>query len=452
METDKALLLLASVLSQERFSGAANAFTCELAALMRVDEVAVGFDDNGGATVAAISRRADFKGESELVQALAAAMDEALIQRHTVTFPPAKGSAQITLAHAELVRSHGVSAFTVPMANDGRIFGAVTLLRSGSDALTGDEIAGCENLVCLAGPILELKRNAEKPWHQRLGRSLTNCVKTVFGPGQWRAKGLTALSAAVLASLTLLPVGYHVTSPARLEGAVQASLVAPADGFLRHANVRPGDRVTANQVLAELSQEDLLLERRKWESAHAQHNNAAPAALARADRGQYIIDQAKADEARAEMELIDAMLVRSRIIAPFKGILIEGDLTQSLGAPVRRGDVLMVIAPAGEFRLIVEVDERDIAALGAGQHGELTLGAMTERTFDFVVERVTPVANARDGRNFFEVVALLNSDQPSLQPGLRGIARINVGERTLAWIWTHGAIDWLSVKLWSWGF
>ena len=422
METDKALLVLASVLSQERFSGAANAFTCELAALMRVDEVAVGFDDHGGATVAAISRRADFKGESELVQALAAAMDEALIQRHTVTFPPAKGSAQITLAHAELVRSHGVSAFTVPMANDGRIFGAVTLLRSGSDALTGDEIAGCENLVCLAGPILELKRNAEKPWHQRLGRSLTNCVKTVFGPGQWRAKGLTALSAAVLASLTLLPVGYHVTSPARLEGAVQASLVAPADGFLRHANVRPGDRVTANQVLAELSQEDLLLERRKWESAHAQHNNAAPAALARADRGQYIIDQAKADEARAEMELIDAMLVRSRIIAPFKGILIEGDLTQSLGAPVRRGDVLMVIAPAGEFRLIVEVDERDIAALGAGQ------------------------------RNFFEVVALLNSDQPSLQPGLRGIARINVGERTLAWIWTHGAIDWLSVKLWSWGF
>jgi multidrug efflux pump subunit AcrA (membrane-fusion protein) len=306
--------------------------------------------------------------------------------------------------------------------------------------------------VCLAGPILELKRNAEQPLLQRLGRSLTKFIKTIFGPGQWRLKGLTALSAAVLASLTLLPVEYHVTSPARLEGAVQASLVAPVDGFLRHANVRPGDRVAANQVLAELSQEDLLLERRKWESARAQHENAAPAALARADRGQFIISQAKADEARAEIDLIDAMLVRSRIVAPFDGILIEGDLTQSLGAPVQRGEVLMVIAPAGEFRLIVEVDERDIAALGAGQHGELALGALTDRTFDFVVERVTPVADARDGRNYFEVVALLNSDQPSLQPGLRGVARISAGERTLAWIWTHGAIDWLSVKLWSWGF
>jgi len=451
METDKALLLLASLLSQERFSGAANAFTSELAALMGVDEVAVGFDDNGGATVAAISRRADFQGESELVQALAAAMDEALIQRNTVTFPPAEGSAQITLAHAELVRSHGVSAFTIPMANDGRIFGAVTLLRTGREPLDRDAIAGCENLVCLAGPILELKRNAEHPWHQRLRRSIANALKALVGAGNWRAKSLVAVAAAVLASLTLIPVGYHVSAPARLEGAVQAALVAPVDGFLRHANVRPGDRVAANQVLAELSQEELLLERRKWESAHAQHENAAPAALARADRGQYIINQAKADEARAEMDLIDAMLVRSRIVAPFDGILIEGDLTQSLGAPVRRGEVLMVVAPAGEFRLIVEVDERDIAWLQAGQKGELALAALTDRSFDFVVERVTPVANARDGRNYFEVVGRLNADQASLQPGLRGVARISAGERTLAWIWTHGVIDWLSVKLWSWG-
>lgn len=451
MESEKPLQLLASLLSQQRFSGAASAFTSELAALMRVDEVAVGFDDNGGATVAALSRRAEFQAESELVQSLAAAMDEALIQRNTVTYPPAAGSAQITQAHAELVRSHGVSAFTVPMANGGRIFGAVTLLKSGPEPLDRDQITRCENLVCLAGPILELKRDAERPWHQRLRGSLRTVTKALFGSGHWRLKGLIAASAALLAALTLLPVGYYVNAPARLEGAVQAALVAPMDGFLRHANVRPGDRVAANQVLAELSQEELLLERRKWESAHAQHDNAAPAALARADRGQFIISQAKADEARAQMDLIDTLLVRSRIVAPFDGMVIEGDLTQSLGAPVQRGEVLMVVAPAGEFRLIVEVDERDIAALRAGQNGELALGAVTERTFDFVVERVTPVANAHDGRNYFEVVARLDSDQASLQPGLRGVARISAGERTFAWIWTHGVIDWLSVKLWSWG-
>jgi len=451
MESDKALQLLASLLSHEGFSGAASAFTSELAALMGVDEVAVGFDDNGGAIVAGLSRRSDFQSESELVQLLAAAMDEALVQRTTVTFPSADGGTKITLAHAELVRTHGVSAFTVPMANDGRIFGAVTLLRSGPEPLESDEIARCENLVCLAGPILELKRDAERPWHKRLSRFLRNFTARLFGHGHLRLKAIAGASAALLAVLMLLPITYHVSAPARLEGAVQAALVAPADGFLRSANVRPGDRVTANQVLAELSQEELLLERRKWESAHAQHENAGPAALARYDRGQYIISQAKADEARAEMDLIDTMLVRSRIVAPFDGIVIEGDLSQSLGAPVERGEVLMVIAPAGEYRLIVEVDERDIAALQVGQPGELALSALTERNFGFVVERVTPVADARDGRNFFEVVARVDSDEASLQPGLRGVARINAGKRSFAWIWTHGIIDSLSVTIWSWG-
>ena len=451
MESDKALQLLASLLSHERFSGAASAFTSELAALMGVDEVAVGFDDNGGAIVVSLSRRADFQSESELVQSLAAAMDEALVQRATVIFPPAPGSAQITLAHAELVRTHGVSAFTVPMAADGDVYGAVTLLRNGPDPLQSDEIERCENLVCLAGPILKLKRDAELPWHKRLRHSLRTFSTALFGPGHLRMKGLSAATAAILAALTLLPVGYHISAPARLEGAVQASLVAPADGFLRNANVRPGDHVTANQILAELSQEELLLERRRWESAHAQHANAAPAALARYDRGEFIISQAKADEAQAQMDLIDTMLVRSRIVAPFDGVVIEGDLTQSLGAPVERGQVLMVIAPAGEYRLIVEVDERDIAALRTGQTGELALSALTDRNFGFVVERITPVADARDGRNYFEVVARLDAVEASLQPGLRGVARISAGKRSFAWIWTHGIIDSLSVTLWSWG-
>jgi hypothetical protein len=108
------------------------------------------------------------------------------------------------------------------------------------------------------------------------------------------------------------------------------------------------------------------------------------------------------------MELIDTRLERSRIVAPFDGIVIHGDLTQSLGA-------------------------------------------LTGRSFGFVVERITPAASARDGRNFFEVVARLDAHQAALQPGLRGVARIGVGERSLAWIWTHGLLDRLRLSLWSWG-
>jgi multidrug efflux pump subunit AcrA (membrane-fusion protein) len=149
--------------------------------------------------------------------------------------------------------------------------------------------------------------------------------------------------------------------------------------------------------------------------------------------------------------LTDRQLARSRVTAPFDGVVIKGDLTQSLGAPVRRGDVLLTIAPANEFRLVVEVDERDINAVRPGQTGRVALGAYSDRALAFKVERVTPVAANHEDSNFFEVVGTLQEMPPALRPGLQGVAKIDAGSAPLAWIWTHRALGWLRLTLWSWG-
>ena len=51
-------------------------------------------------------------------------------------------------------------------------------------------------------------------------------------------------------------------------------------------------------MLAELAEQDLQLEHKRWASELAQHENAYAAAMARADRTQLVISQARADEAR----------------------------------------------------------------------------------------------------------------------------------------------------------
>lgn len=451
MESDKVLRLIASVLARDGLESAATAFASEIAMLLGADEASVGFDDNGHAVIAAIARMEDFQPESEFVRSFAAAMDEAIVQQRSVVFPAVGDEVHITRAHAALARYRDGSALTVPIVSDGRIFGAVTLLSNSSHPLSRDNIEFCEHVVSMVGPILLLKRDAKRPWYRRLGSSVRNGPSRLLASGNWPMKIAATASVAALAAVAFVPIGYNVSASARLEGAVQAALVAPADGFLRNAFVQPGDAVTANQLLAELSEEEMLLERRKWESALAQHETAAPAALAVADRGQFIISEAKADEARAQIDLIDTWLQRGRIIAPFDGLVIEGDLMQSLGAPVKRGEVLLTIAPKGEYRLVVEVDDRDIAGVRSGQHGEVVLGALTEHRLPFVVERITPVASARDGRNFFEVFAKLDSTHALLQPGLRGIARIRAGERSIAWIASHRLLEWVRVTLWSWG-
>jgi len=244
-------------------------------------------------------------------------------------------------------------------------------------------------------------------------------------------------------------VPWRVSAPARLEGAVQRAIVAATDGFLQQANVRPGDRVQAGQVLAELSSQDLELERRRRESELRQHENAYRAAQSRADRAQMVTLYAKASEAQALLSLVEAQLARARIEAPFDGIVIKGDLSQHLGAPVQRGEVLMVLAPNDSFRLILEVDEADVAAMRPGQRGELALAAQPDRTLAFVTRRIVPVASAADGRNFFEVEAALEQTPPQLRPGLSGVGKVEAGWRPLAWILGHRALDWLRLAWWK---
>jgi hypothetical protein len=61
------------------------------------------------------------------------------------------------------------------------------------------------------------------------------------------------------------------------------------------------------------------------------------------------------------------------------------------------------------------------------------------------------VATAADGRNYFEVEATPEASQAqaSLRPGLSGVAKIEVGERSLGWLLFHRAVAWLRLSLWT---
>ena len=437
--------LHAGVLSQSTFAAAAQAAATGLAATLGFDRVAIGIAANGYCRVVAMSHGAITESGNALARTIGRTMDEAVEQQATLAWPASPGgAARILLAHTELSRRHDGAICTIPLVRDSRIFGAVTLQRPRDKPVTAAEIARCEQFVSLIGPALDLMHANERPWHARLRDHMT--WRSV---GAGRALSLAGLLIAIAALWT--PVDYRVGAPARLEGVIQRSVVAPTDGFLKSAQVRPGDAVSAGQILAEMAEQDLQLEQKKLESEIAQHENAVRGALARGERTLYATSAAKADSAAAQLALIEQQRLRSQVRAPFDGVVIKGDLSQSQGAPVQRGEVLFLIAPSGEYRLIVEVDERDIPYLKPGQPGALSLAALPGRQIDFQVARITPLATARDGRNFFEVEGRLDRLPASARPGLQGVAKILVGERSFGWVWTHRLTDWMRLKLWSLG-
>jgi biotin carboxyl carrier protein len=438
---DAVLRCQAAMLARSRLAEGATALAVELAQLLQCRRASIGLLEREQMRIAGSTQASPIDQRRDAAAALVSAMHEALDQGLSVAWPPVVANPPVSLAQRELAGSG--QACTVPIVAGQRLIGAITLERE-SPPFTLSELALCEDIASFAGPVLQLQRAAETPWHARIRDRVR---ERLAGP---RDRQL-AWAAAALAVIVLLavPLPWRVSAPARLEGSVQRAVVAATDGFLQQANVRPGDRVQQGQVLAQLSSQDLELERKRRQSELSQHENALRAAEARNDRTQMVISQSRAAEAQALLSLAEGQLERSQLAAPFDGIVIRGDLAQNLGAPVQKGEVLLVLAPSDSFRLIVEVDESDIAAVRPGQHGQLALAARPEEPLRFTTRRIVPVATTADGRNYFEVEATPDQAQANLRPGLSGVAKIEVGEKPLAWLLLHRFATWLRLAVWT---
>jgi RND family efflux transporter MFP subunit len=447
-----ALEISAAALEQRRLDAMAANVATELALRLCCDRVSVGILRGGRIRLEALSGSAEFDGRSALARDLEAAMDEACDQDAVVRHPPiAAGMPRVTLAHRTLLEAHGMAvAWTVPLGSQGRTIGALTFERSGPGDADADVIELGEDIAALLGPILDLSRLASQSWLERAREFVWQQVSDLRSPGHPKLKIAVTACLAALVLLTFAKGDYRVTADATLEGKVQRAIVAGVDGYIAEANVRAGALIEEGQVLGRLDDRDLLLEQRSWMGKRAQLIKEHRKALAQHDRSQVNFLSAKIDQANAELDLLAAQLERTRLVAPFDGIVVKGDLSQSLGSPVERGELLFEVAPLDGYRIILEVDQSDIAEPEVGQRGQLALTALPGRTLPLTVERITPVSIAEGGRNFFRVEAQLDAPTPGLRPGMEGVAKIDIDRRRLIWIWTHTLTDWLRLRAWSW--
>lgn len=381
------------------------------------------------------------------------AMAEALDHGLGASWPPANADAPGDGLHFELQqlqRSTGGAVAVLPLGCPGACSAAVCLERGSDRPFAAGELAQIAAMLQLAGPALDWMQRAERPWHRRALDALRQAWHQLRTPEQRLRRRWVTAGIAALAAMALLPMPHQVGGRARLEGALQRVLAAPSDGFVKAAHVRPGDSVAAGAPLLDLLEDDLNLEHARWASQRAQHENAYAAAMAGSDRVGAATAMARVAEAQSQLALVDERLGRGRLVAPFAGVVIAGDLSQSIGAPVRQGDTLVTLASADGYRVIVEVDEVDIARVKVGQGGRLGLSALPWQGEAIVVERIAPMARAVEGRNVFEVEARLQAPGPALRPGLLGRAELVVGHRPPLWVWLGRAADRLRLAWWSW--
>jgi RND family efflux transporter MFP subunit len=435
-----------------KLNAAAIAVANELAIRLGCDRVSVGLNRNDRVRLVTISHSAWFQRNSRLVSAIENAMQEALDQHASVVLPPvALTHRRVAAAHVDLVTvASDVAVASVVMTSRGRRIGALTLERSKGEPFDQETIELSETVASVIGPVLEMKLEARRWFAGRIVDGTVDGLKALLGPRRPSLK-LAALAAlAVIGFLAFAEGPYRVSAKAVIEGEEQRAAVVPFDGFIAEAGARAGDTVSGGQVLARLDDRDLRLEEAKAQAERAQLQQKYRDAEAKHDRVSARILSAQIAETDARLHLVEERLARTRVAAPFDGIIVTGDLSQKLGSPVQQGQVLFEIAPLTAYRIILQVDERFVSDLAEEQDGRLVFTGLLSEALPFKVSKITPVSTAEEGKNVFRVEAALNNTDPRIRPGMEGVGKILVDERNLFLIWTEPLWDWLRLTVWKW--
>lgn len=450
-QAQSALDMLSVVLEQNRFRGACRSLVTELAARFNCERVSIGFIKSGHADVAAISHSAQFGRHMNLVRLVGLAMDEALDQRALILHPPAADEPNVTRAHAELAQSCAAAAIlTIPLFVNDRFAGAMTFERTAESGFDAGTVAVLDAIASTAGPILEEKRQNDRWLIVKAGELLWDQIAGLIGPAHAARKLAVAITLMLVAAGCFWNGLYRVAADAVVEGQIQRSIVAPFNGFVSEAQARAGDTVHTGQLLARLDDRDLILERLKWVTERQRKVLEFEKAMGERNRTEQKISTTQIEQADSQIRLVDEQLSRARLTAPFDGLVITGDLTQSIGGSLQRGQEVFQIAPLDSYRVVLDVDETQIADIELNQTGQLVVSSLPAENFPLVVNKITPVSKAHDGRNTFKVEARLADTPAGLRPGMHGVAKIDIGQRRMVWIVMRSFLDWTRLTAWRW--
>ncbi len=443
--------LVAAGLEHEQFRVAATEVTNELAERFSCQRVSLGFLRYNRVRVEALSHSSRIDQHSNMVRAIRDAMSESLDQGATVVYPVVSDdTVLVTRFHAQLAKAQqGAAICTLPLIKNGKALGALLLERAADKPFTAETVEQCEQIGLLLGPVLETRRRDERPLPSKILESLRCWCAKLFGQRHLPLKVGVALSAVLLIWLSLASATFRISSDSVLEAEICRSVVAPQQGYIATALVRAGDLVREGDVLATLDDQELRLEQRKWQSQLAQLLKEYRKALAGYDRAEVAILNAKRAQAAAQLRLVEHQLARVTLVAPFSGLIVKGDLSQALGSPVTRGEVLFEVAPTDEYRVVLKVDDRDIGLVSLEQRGQLKLSGIPDKSIAITIDQLMPVSANEGGHNYFRVEAVMDNHSDLMRPGMQGISKIEIGRKKLLWIWTRPLVDWLRLFVWN---
>jgi len=455
-----AMETLSAVNEHDRATGASMAFCNELASRWQCDRVALGFLRGRYVKLKALSHTEKIIRKMKLVQDIEAAMEECLDQDVEILSPAPKEATYVSRATDELSRLHGpMNVVSLPLRRAGEVVAVVTVERDQERPFVLEEIESLRLTCDLCTARLVNLDRTDRWFGARAAGSGKKALAVLVGAKHTWAKVTVLLVFLGLAYMFLAKGDYLANATFVIESRQHRYIPAPFDGYIEAVNVEPGDKAIAGQtVLAKLETVELEGELARLRADYTTAQNQAASALDGRKMAEYRIAKAQAAKAKAQIDLLERKIREASIISPIDGTIVSPDLTRRVRGHVGIGEVMFEVAPIDALRAELAVPEDQIADVliafeaarrdGRELGGELATEGKPEKRVKFVVERITPVAEVLEKENVFKVRARLLETHGGMLPGAKGVARINVGRRRYAFLWTRKLVNWLRMKLW----
>ncbi len=300
-----------------------------------------------------------------------------------------------------------------------------------------------------------------------------------------RKRSLIALAlASAVAFLVRLPLtvsGEFIVSPTR-----NADVRAQVEGIAEEIYVNEGDRVSAGDPIARLSNRDIEAELRRLEAAidetgarlrmlearlrYANNDLTRWKALFAADLvsrkqldeveeraavGEKEIEATRAGLAGLEVRrrIVEEQLGLLRVVSPVTGVITTPKPKEKTGDYLYKGELIVKVHELDTVKTEIAVSEKEIGDVQVGQPVELRARAYPERTF---TGRVTAIAWAAveetpaPGVKIVKVTTEIENPGRLLKSDTTGTAKILCGERRIVDLMTRRLARYLRVEVWSW--
>ncbi|WP_425561844.1 efflux RND transporter periplasmic adaptor subunit [Luteimonas lutimaris] len=253
------------------------------------------------------------------------------------------------------------------------------------------------------------------------------------------AKGTDAVPVEV-AKATRRAVAASYTGTGALEARAEAQVVAKTSGIAMEVFAEEGQQVKAGQVLVRLDSDRARLQVAQA-AAQVRKLEANYKRAVQLEAQQMVsandLDQLKYDlaNARAAWDMARLELSYTSVAAPISGVVASRDIKP--GNFVQINSPIFRIVDGSRLEVTLNVPERELAKLQAGQSVTLAADALPGRTFEGTVDRVSPVVDT--GTGTFRVVAAFPG-QGDLHAGMFCRLSINYDQRADALVIPRAAL------------